>query len=248
MSDYNYSAFSFAMDDVGVNRWLKEGPKAGDEAPPFSLPTLDGDLIALESLVGRPVVLEFGSYTCPIFCGQIPPMEDVARRHPEAVFLVIYTREAHPGEVTPEHRSLEAKQAAVRRLLNEEPISRTILIDDLDGAVHRSYGPAWDSVYVLDASHKVVLRQAWTHPDDVETVLAQLAKGSAVSPRESIEMAPPTGAPMGQGLLRGGKKALTDFYETAPPPVKERLRQSPSSAVREVVTSLSLDAKSGDDS
>src|SRR5215467_4555728 len=112
MSDYNYSAFSFAMDGVGVDRWLNEGPQAGEKAPPFSLPTLGGDVIELEDLAGRPVVLEFGSYTCPIFCGHIPAMENVARRHPEAAFLVIYTREAHPGEITPEHRSVEAKQAA----------------------------------------------------------------------------------------------------------------------------------------
>ena len=240
MSDYNYSAFSFAMDPAGVERWVNAGPKAGEQAPPFSLPTLDGDVVSMESLAGQPVVIEFGSYTCPIFCGQIPAMEEVARRHPEAAFLVIYTREAHPGEVTPEHRSIEAKQAAARRLLHEERIGRTVLIDDLDGSVHNLYGPAWDSVYVLDSSHRVVLRQAWTHPDDVESVLADFASGSAVTPRESTDMAPPTGAPMGQGLLRGGKQALIDFYETAPPPVQDRLRQSPSSEVREVLSSLDL--------
>lgn len=195
-------------------------------------------MISLEDLADRPVVLEFGSYTCPIFCGHIPAMEGVARRHPEAAFFVIYTREAHPGEVTPEHRSLESKQAAARRLLNEEHLSRTVLIDNLDGSVHHLYGPAWDSVYVLGSSHKVALRQAWTHPDEVESVLAALASGSAPTPHQTTGMAPPAGAPMGQGLLRGGKQALIDFYETAPPPVKERLRQSPSPEVQEVLAPL----------
>jgi hypothetical protein len=184
------------------------------------------------------VVLEFGSYTCPIFCGHIPAMEDVARRHPEAAFLVIYTREAHPGEVTPEHRSVEAKQAAARRLMDEELLSRTVLIDNLDGGMHHLYGAAWDSVYVLDSAHKVVLRQAWAHPDDVESVLAALASGAAMTPRQTTNMAPSTGAPIGLGLLRGGKQALLDFYQTAPPPVKDRLRQSPSSEVRDVLASL----------
>jgi hypothetical protein len=238
MSDYNYSAFSFAMDVAGIGRWLNEGPQAGEQAPPFSLPTLGGDVIKLEDLAGRTVVLEFGSYTCPIFCGHIPAMEDVARRHPEAAFLVIYTREAHPGEITREHRSVEAKQAAARRLMAEEPLSRTVLIDNLDGGVHQLYGPAWDSVYVLDSAHKVVLRQAWTHPDEVELVLAALASGAAFTARQTTDMAPAVGAPMGHGLLRGGKQALIDFYETAPPPVQDRLRQSTSSEVREVLASL----------
>ena len=239
MSDYNYSQFSFAMDPVGVQRWVDEGPGAGEQARPFSLTTVEGDVIGLEDLAGRPVVMEFGSYTCPIFCGHIPAMEDLARGHPEAAFLVIYTREAHPGEVTPEHRSLEKKQAAARRLLDEEPISRTVLIDDLDGTVHRLYGSAWHSVYVLDSFQKIVLRQAWTHPDDVDSVLSELASGSAVTPRETTDMAPPTGAPMGVGLLRGGKQAVIDFYETAPPPVQERLRQSSSPEVRAVLSSRS---------
>jgi hypothetical protein len=165
-------------------------------------------------------------------------MEEVAGRHPEAASFVIYTREAHPGEVTSEHRSLEAKRAAARRLVDEEPVGRTILIDDLDGSVHRRYGSAWDSVYVLDASHRVVLRQAWTHPDAVEAVLAELAAGASVTPRESTDMAPPPGGPMGHGLLRGGKRALVDFYETAPPPVKDMLRQSPSPEVQAVLASL----------
>jgi hypothetical protein len=102
--------------------------------------TLEGSRVSLSELRGRPVVLEFGSYTCPIFCGHIEPMEAIAERHPEATFLVLYTREAHPGEVTGEHRSVQDKHAAARRLVAEEPIKRAVLIDDLEGTVHRAYG------------------------------------------------------------------------------------------------------------
>jgi hypothetical protein len=108
--DYNYKAFSFAMDPAGVERWLREGPKPGAPAPDFALRTLEGGRVSLSELRGRPVVLEFGSYTCPIFCGHVEPMEAVAERHPEATFLVVYTREAHPGEVTAEHRSLDDRR------------------------------------------------------------------------------------------------------------------------------------------
>lgn len=237
-SEYNYQTFSFAMDAAGVDRWLEDGPKAGSVAPEFSLATLDGTRVALSDLRGRPVVLEFGSYTCPIFCGHIEAMEAMAKRHPETAFLVLYTREAHPGEVTREHRSSEDKRAAVRRLLAEEPITRTVLIDDVEGTVHRSYGAVWDAVYVIGPDGVVLLRQLWTHPGEVEAVLDDLAAVRTVAPRETTAMAPPSGRPMGEGLLRGGRQALLDFYRTAPPPIQERLRASPSEAVRAVLAGV----------
>lgn len=237
-SDYNYKNFSFAMDGVGVGRWLQDGPKPGSPAPEFSLETLDGNRFTLSDLRGRPVVLEFGSYTCPIFCGHIEAMEAMAQQHSEAVFLVLYTREAHPGEVTREHHSLEDKRDAVRRLLADEPITRGVLVDDVEGTVHRAYGAAWDAVYVIGRDGTVLLRQAWTHPDEVHAVLDDLAAGREVAPRETTAMAPPSGRPMGEGLLRGGKQALLDFYRTAPPPIQQRMRESPSEAVRDALAEV----------
>ncbi len=104
--------------------------------------TVTGTSVGLSEFRGRPVVLEFGSYTCPIFCGHIAPMEAIAGRHPEAAFLVIYTREAHPGEIVPGHRTIQDKREAVRRLLADEPIGRAVLIDDITGTVHRADGTA----------------------------------------------------------------------------------------------------------
>ena len=40
-----------------------EGPKVGQVAPDFTLPTLDGGELTLSSLRGKPVMLEFGSIT-----------------------------------------------------------------------------------------------------------------------------------------------------------------------------------------
>ena len=238
MDAYNYPAFSFGLDGPGIETWLRDGPKPGEPAPAFELPALDGDMVRLSDLLGRPVVIEFGSYTCPIFCGHVPAMEALAKRHPDVSWLVIYTREAHPGEATPEHRRVEDKRAAARRLTEEEAIGRRVLIDDLDGSVHRRYGGAWDSVYVIGPDGRVVLRQAWNHPDWVDEVLRELASGQAVRARQTSDMAPPSGRPFGEGLLRGGARALRDFYETAPPPVQQRLRESPSPAVQDALREI----------
>jgi cytochrome oxidase Cu insertion factor (SCO1/SenC/PrrC family) len=102
---YNYEHFSFAFERSEFERWLAPGPALGTVAPDFRLLDTAGVEHQLADFRGRPVVIEFGSYTCPIFCAQIGPMEMLADKHPEAAFLVIYTREAHPGEATPAHRS-----------------------------------------------------------------------------------------------------------------------------------------------
>lgn len=238
MMTYNYDTYRFALDEPELRRWLAEGIQIGSEAPDFELATVDGRTIALRDFRGRPVVLEFGSYTCPIFCGHLPSMESVAREFPEAAFLVVYVREAHPGEATPEHRTSTDKIAAARRLLRDEAITRTVLIDDIEGTVHRAYGGAWDPVYVIGADGRVLFRRAWNSPGEVAECLRALRDGRDVPPSGSIEMSPPAGRPVGQGLLRGGKKALLDFYDSAPAPVRERLERSPAAEVREVITQM----------
>lgn len=85
---------------------------------------------------------------------------------------------------------------------------------------------------------RVILREAWTHPDRVDEVLHVLALGQDAPARETSDMAPPSGRPFGHGLLRGGTRALRDFYRTAPPPVQQRLRESPSQPVQDALRDI----------
>ncbi len=234
-SPYNYEAFDFGMEPGEFEGWLRGGPATGQQAPEFELPDLDGETLRLSALRGRPVVLEFGSYTCPIFSDRVPAMERLAREHPEAAFLVIYVREAHPGEGQGPHRSLVDKRSAAQKLVAEEALARRVLIDSLNGAVHRAYGGAWNPVYVIGADGRVMMRQAWNHPEQVAAVLHGLKAGTRREVPESLEMLREPGRkPTGLRLLeRGGPSALFDFYRSAPPPVKDALRTSPAESVRE---------------
>jgi hypothetical protein len=157
----------------------------------------------------------------------------------------VYTREAHPGELIPAHRTIQDKREAARRLLADEPIRRAVLIDDIEGTVHRAYGTAWDSVYVIDRTGTVVLRQAWTSPTDVDAVLADLAAGTSTMPGRQPRWAQqcPAGRPLDESLLRGGKQALLDFCTTAPPGLRQRLRQLPSQAVQSALELANTDPR-----
>jgi peroxiredoxin len=236
--DYNYDAFSFELEAPEFRRWRHDGVQLGEVAPDFALTDVAGARTRLSDLRGRTVVLEFGSYTCPVFCGHIAPMDALAQRHPEAEFLAIYVREAHPGEKIGPQRTAADKRRLARELLGVEALRRTLLIDTVDGAVHRRYGGAWNPVYVVDAGGRVVLRRAWNDPTEVEAVLVELRDGRRPEPRESMAMGRPARRrPAGLELLeRGGRRALLDFYRSAPPPLQEMLRRSPSTAVAAVVT------------
>src|SRR5579862_4207278 len=52
---------------------------------------------------------------------------------------------------------------------------------------------------------------------EVEAVLDELA-GRSVTPRKTVDMAPPSSRPVGEGLLRVGKGALYTSHRTAPLP------------------------------
>ena len=232
--DFNYERFSFDLEDEELARWLHAGPKRGEPAPDFNLPDISGRMVRLSDLRGRPVVIEFGAYTCPIFSDRVPAMEKLASEHPEVTFLVIYTREAHPGEVTGPHRSQADKNAAARRMAKEENLSRRVLVDDFDGSVLRAYGGAWNPMYVVGHDGTLVVRRAWNDPKDVEAVLTAMRMRETPGVADSIDMVREPGrAPIGLRLLqRGGRQALLDFFNSAPQLMQQRLLTSPSAEVR----------------
>lgn len=240
---YNYQAFSFALEHDAFEGFLRDAPQLGRLAPNFELPDLEGRHHRLADWRGQPVVIEFGCYTCPIFCGHNPAMDQLAATHPEAAFVVVYTREAHPGERIGAHTTVSDKARAAHLLAEDDAIGRLVLVDDLDGTVHRAYGSTWDTVFVLDADGRVVLRRAWNDPIQVGSALDALLAREHVRV-ESIDMAPPASSGgFGDGLLRGGRQALLDFYQSSPPPVRQLLEASTSPAVRDVLRALAATSR-----
>ena len=60
---YNYESFS-RSESTGKSAEFKNSLRAGDEAPDFELPTLEGDRVRLSGFRGKKhVLLEFGSIT-----------------------------------------------------------------------------------------------------------------------------------------------------------------------------------------
>ncbi|MFQ5656855.1 MAG: hypothetical protein ACE5G5_04890 [Candidatus Methylomirabilales bacterium] len=89
-------------------------------------------------------------------------------------FLLVYVREAHPGEHYPAHTSLEQKKQHARALAEQEDIHTTVIIDDLEGTIHRSYGLQPNMLYVIDKAGRVAFRALWAEEAALRRTLTAL--------------------------------------------------------------------------
>jgi len=203
---YNYRHFSLdnrTMDRLG-------GVGVAEPAPDFTATRIDGSEVALSDYRGKPVVLETGSVTCPMYAGRITRMNALAHRFPDVTFLVLYVREAHPGERIGPHHSHADKIANARLAVSQDGEARTILVDDEVGTAHHRYGAMPNTVHVIDAGGVVVFRAMWNDPDAVETVLRRMQAGQ--DPAGVPARFRPAGARvLFRVLHRAGWQALWDF-------------------------------------
>ncbi len=101
------------------------GPGVGQQAPLFSLPTLDGQEVALEAYRGRPVLLHFWASWCPPCREEWPVWQTFASGlAAEGVVILAVNVEESPE--------------VVRQFLGEDRPSFPILLDN-DGRVNTRY-------------------------------------------------------------------------------------------------------------
>lgn len=139
---------------------------------------LDGTEVLLRDWHGAPLVIETGSVTCPAFISNIAAMNELAEVHPEVVFVVIYSREAHPGRRIGSHDTMAAKIACASQLDTMFFERRTTLvddIDDIDDTAHRALGALPDMAYIVASDGTIAGRADWNDPNVVNKALQRLA-------------------------------------------------------------------------
>jgi hypothetical protein len=138
---------------------MNEGPRVGQPAPNFTLRTIDGkETVQLAKVIGKkPVVLVFGNYTCRPFCSSYPAVEPVCKRFgKEAVFLMIYVREAHPsdgwsmGATIRQPRTFEERVSVAGQLVKELTPTVPVLVDEINDPVGHAYSGMPSRLYVID--------------------------------------------------------------------------------------------------
>ena len=147
--------------------------EVGQEAPDFDLALRDGSArMRLSSLRGgRPVVLIFGSYTCPPFRREMPEVRKVYADYKDrAAFYFVYIEEAHAHDVWPLVSNAKenilfgtardaGERVSVAGLCEKElRVEFPILVDDMQNGAAAAY-TAWPTrMYVVDATGKIAYK------------------------------------------------------------------------------------------
>jgi hypothetical protein len=217
-ASYNYERFESGHYDLGNFR----GPAVGTKAADFAATTLDGQTVQLSSFFGRTIVLEMGSVTCPLFQTRRGGMVGLDRAYPDVQFLVLYVREAHPGQKVAQHKTEADKLQRAQGLKADFGESRTILIDDLAGTAHKIYGEFPNSVFVIGKDGAIVFRSDWNDVAAVRKVLRRLAAGKPVGRVTSLfKPANPLAAK--RTFAYAGKGSGKDFFASLPSLMKHNL-------------------------
>lgn len=177
ISNYNYEKFSrnTLLKDMARSKF-GGAPEPGDDAPDFTLRTIDGEKVRLSDFEDeKNVLLTFGSATCPQTAASIGGIRDLYDEFGDQIqFLFIYVREAHPGDELPAHHSIDDKVHAAELLRDEDELEFPILLDELSGKVHKKYGGMPNPSFLIDRSGRIAFRSLASRPQALKEAIEEL--------------------------------------------------------------------------
>ena len=211
MGEYNYQHFN--PKDYDFSNFI--GPKAGENYIDFQATTIEGKVVSLSDYLDKPIVLETGSITCPMYANTTKPMNELKLMYPNVHFLLLYIREAHPAKRTEAIKNREEKlehAQATHKLYNEK---REILVDDVEGSAHKLYGSMPNMTYIISKNGVVKFRANWTDLEAVKKVLEDIDSDVIVT-QDFYDISKPTPFIAIRTLLIGGFGALVEFLRALP--------------------------------
>lgn len=162
----------------------------GDPAPDFTLTDTNGKSVTLSNLYkSRPLVLIFGSYTCPSFRDRAPAISRLKRNlgDSRATLLIIYTREAHPKggwEVErnrddkieiPAHGSNADRLAAAKKAQKALELSDVpMALDSMQDVVFRRFGEHPNGAAIIARGGTISVLQEWFDPHAVQRTVGSM--------------------------------------------------------------------------
>ncbi|MCH9010318.1 MAG: hypothetical protein IIC21_06825 [Chloroflexi bacterium] len=105
-------------------------------------------------------------------------MDKLSEEYADRVhFLFVYVREVHPDDYPshPVHRTIEQKFQHARDLQARHDTPRRILVDTLDGDVHRTYGGIPNMSWIIDHTGRIAYKAGWTIESDLRSALENVA-------------------------------------------------------------------------
>jgi peroxiredoxin len=224
---YNLEEFA-AAGPTPTNPGETMAAKVGVAAPDFEARTLDETVIRLSDFHGkRHVVIMTGAVTSPMCAFEVPAFNQLHREFESrgVSFFLLYTRESHPAEHCPSHTSWEQKLTCASDLRRLENVRFPILIDSLDGKIHRSYGTWPNALFVIHKDGRLIFRSNMANDREFRQFLEDLlaADQAAVEGRvlhlqysERVILHEADQATHRRVYERAGPKAFEDYWTKRP--------------------------------
>ena len=216
-NDYRYKKFTtkLLLRDM---RFHKSAPKAGEPFPEFKLVTTDGNTISKQDFVDRkPLLLIFGSLTCPMTASAIPTLKQLHRQFGDRIeFVMLNVREAHPGERIPQPETFAQKLTNAKALKHHFDMAWTVATDDIDGKLHHSLDTKPNAAFLMDEEGNIIFRSIWARDEQsLEAALTNVVSGNAQLKKQSTKMLMPVARAMGhlaETMDRAGTKAWREMW------------------------------------
>ena len=211
---YNNARFTVKEYDWDVFM----GPAAGEPYKDAELADLEtGDKVKLSDFSGKWVVIETGSSTCSMYTKNIPDMKAIKDDFPEVEYLLVYVREAHPGERLHQHRSYEEKVKAAKLLKPRYGEHRRVLVDTYEGDFHRAYGAMPNILYVIRPDGTIHYRCNWATAESLRKALTERGKLHTYENADIRKLKAARGLYTTiRTMWTGGAMALYDFVKAGP--------------------------------
>ena len=222
MSRYRYDSFTTGLLFADL-KFRKGAAAPGNQIPAFELVTTRGDrLVNDDVFVGKPVLFVFGSMTCPMTASSAPSVQELYEEFGERVdFVMMYVREAHPGENYAQAESMDDKIESARALQQFFGIDWTVAADTLHGNLHRALDPKPNAAYLVSSDGEILFRSLWAADyDALHRALEDAANGRALRRTQSTRLFGPVVRAMGsvrETMRRGGPQAGRDLWRAAFP-------------------------------
>jgi peroxiredoxin len=202
--------------------------QVGAAAPHFAASTLDGKNVRLSDFHGnRHVVMMTGAVTSPMCAFEVPAFNQLQQdfNGKGVSFFLLYTRESHPAENYATHGSFEQKLACARDLRRLEDIRFPIIVDHLDGRIHRAYGVWPNALFVIHKDGRLMFRSNMANDRELRQFLGDLlaaekaaADGQVTHLQYSERVLPHVAdqATHRRVYERAGPKAFEDYWSKRP--------------------------------
>src|SRR5215471_10866496 len=224
---YNLEEFSAAAP-ASTNPGETMAAKLGVAAPEFEADDLNGAVVRLADFRGKKhVVMMTGAVTSPMCAFEVAEFNRLYAEFGRKgiSFFLLYTRESHPAENYSAHQSFEQKVAYARELQRLENVKFPIIVDHLDGRIHRAYGVWPNALFVIHKDGRLVFRSNMANHHELREFLNDLlvaedarAHGKVTHLQYSERILPHEAdqATHHRVYERAGAKAFEDYWVKRP--------------------------------